>query len=536
MSIADAPSTAPALEFKADPPAGSDHILSEEALAFVADLGLRFGPRIWTLLEARQARQARFDRGAAPDFLPETRAIREQDWTIAEIPPVLQDRRVEITGPVDRKMIINGLNSGARVFMADFEDASSPTWSNMIHGQINIHDAVRRQIDFEDERGKAYRLREDSAELIVRVRGLHLPEKHLYLDGAPLPGALLDFGLHCFHNAHELLKRGSGPWFYIPKLEHWQEAALWSEIFAWAESRLGLARGTIKATVLIETLPAVFQMDEILHAMREHIVGLNCGRWDYIFSYIKVFHAHPDRVLPDREQVGMTVPFLRAYSKLLIDTCHRRGALAMGGMAAQIPVKDDSQANEAAFEKVRADKEREAGDGHDGTWVAHPGLIPVALGIFDQALGDRPNQLHYRDPALSVDRETLLAHPEGSISEQGLRGNIDVGLEYTAAWLAGRGCVPIRNLMEDAATAEIARSQLWQWIHHPGGVLDDGRQITPELFSSHLEESLEGLLKVAEKKGLETGHCEDAARLFRQLSESPEFADFLTLHAYDVIA
>lgn len=516
-------------------PEGADRVLTGEALDFISDLCRLFGPRIRELMAERARRQAGFDRGEGPDFLPESRAIREQEWTIASIPEELRDRRVEITGPVDRKMIINGLNSGARVFMADFEDASTPGWDNMISGQVNLFDAIRRQIDFTDERGKQYGLNDETATLIVRVRGLHLPEKHVLLDGEPIPGALLDFGLHFFHNARELIGRGSGPWFYIPKLEHWQEAALWSEIFGWAENRIGLEQGTIKATVLIETLPAVFQMDEILHAMREHIVGLNCGRWDYIFSYIKAFHAHPDRVLPDRQQVGMTVPFLRAYSRLLIDTCHRRGAFAMGGMAAQIPVRDDPEANEAAFAKVREDKEREAGDGHDGTWVAHPGLIPVALECFDRVL-DGPNQLDRREPDLQIGRDELLAHPEGTITEQGLKNNIDVGLEYMAAWLAGRGCVPIRHLMEDAATAEIARAQLWQWIHYPAGVLDDGRPITGAMVSDFLAESLARPRDTSGDTRPNAGDYEQAAVLLRKLIESDDFADFLTLHAYDVIA
>ncbi|MCP1726811.1 malate synthase [Natronospira proteinivora] len=510
-------------------------LLSSEAMDFLAELVRAFSPRIRTLLDARRARQARFDRGTVPDFLPETRKIRQQDWQVAPIPEPLLDRRVEITGPVDRKMVINGLNSGARVFMADFEDASTPSWSNMIQGQRNLYDAVRRQIDFSDERGKAYRLNRDTALLLVRVRGLHLPEKDLRVDGEAVPGALMDFALHCFHNSEALLAQGAGPWFYLPKLEHWREAALWAEVFDWAEQRLSLEKGSIRATVLIETLPAVFQMDEILHVLRDYVVGLNCGRWDYIFSYIKTFHAHPDRILPDRETVGMTVPFLRAYSRLLIETCHRRGALAMGGMAAQIPVRDDPEANAAALAKVREDKEREARDGHDGTWVAHPGLIPEAMAVFDAVLAG-PNQLDRAVQDHGIGRAELLAHPEGAITEAGFRRNVEVGLAYTAAWLSGRGCVPIHHLMEDAATAEIARAQLWQWLHHSDARFEVGGAITFAFFSQVLEESLAALLQGEGEDGPDAGHYRAAARLFHRLTESEQFADFLTLEAYDSIA
>jgi len=535
MSTAASQSALSSLTINGPVPADCEQILSPEAQAFLTDLHQAFAPRIRTLLDARKARQEAFNRGGAPDFLPETRGIRESSWTVAEIPEPLKDRRVEITGPVDRKMIINGLNSGARVFMADFEDASSPSWLNMLQGQANLFDAVRRQIDFNDERGKAYTLSEDPAILLVRVRGLHLPEQHLQVEGETVPGCLMDFALHCFHNAGPLQGQGLGPWFYLPKLEHWREAALWADIFAWSEKRLGLEKGSIKATVLIETLPAVFQMNEILHALRDHVVGLNCGRWDYIFSYIKTFHAHSDRILPDREQVGMTVPFLRAYSRLLIDTCHRRGAMAMGGMAAQIPVRDDPQANEAAMEKVRADKEREVQDGHDGTWVAHPALIPEAMRIFDEGL-DGKNQMHRRVSVNDIDRQALLAHPSGPITQAGFRRNIEVGLSYTAAWVSGRGCVPIYHLMEDAATAEIARAQLWQWTHHAGTLSQEGQPLTIAYFNSVLDECLEGLIRDVTESGPTVGHYQTAASVFRRLTESGQFVDFLTMQAYDSIA
>ncbi len=522
------------LALRKRPPEGCEGILNEDALAFVAALAGQFGGRIDELLAARRAQQARFDAGQAPDFLPETADIRTGNWRIAPIPGPLWDRRVEITGPVDRKMIINGLNSGARVFMADFEDATTPTWDNLIQGQQNLHDAARGEIDFTSPEGKRYAVDRDPALLIVRVRGLHLPEAHVELDGEPIPGALLDFGLHFFHNAHRLHEQGRGPWYYIPKLEHYEEARLWADIFRFAEERFGLPGGSIKATVLIETLPAVFQMHEILHAMRHHIVALNCGRWDYIFSYAKVFHTHPERILPDRHSVGMTQPFLRAYSQLLIDTCHRRGALAMGGMAAQIPVRDDPEKNEAALQKVRADKDREAGDGHDGTWVAHPGLVPVAMEIFDAAL-DGPNQLDRPLLDRVIGRDELLAHPDGDITEAGLRNNIEVGILYIALWLSGRGCVPIHHLMEDAATAEIARAQLWQWLHHPGGVLSDGRRVTRELVEAVLQQLLPDLRHQAEQSGLDAGRLEEAVDLFSKLALEEEFADFLTLDAYQLV-
>lgn len=512
-----------------------DEILTAEALAFIEQLSDRFAGQIDELLRARGERQKALDAGILPDFLPNTRDVREAEWRIEGIPEDLQDRRVEITGPVDRKMVINALNSGAKVYMADFEDSTTPTWANIVDGQINLRDAVRREIDFTSPEGKAYRLGDDLAVLMVRPRGLHLPERHVRLDERPVPGALVDFGLYLFHNATALLERGTGPYFYIPKLESHLEARLWNQIIDFAEDHLGLARGTVKVTLLIETLPAVFEMDEILFELRQHIVGLNCGRWDYIFSYIKRFRAHAERVLPDRAQVTMTVPFLRAYSQLLIQTCHRRGAFAMGGMAAQIPVKNDPEANEAALAKVRADKEREVGDGHDGTWVAHPGLVPIAREIFDAGMSG-PNQLQRMREDVAVTADELIAVPEGTITETGMRGNIAVAVQYLAAWLAGQGCVPINHLMEDAATAEIARAQLWQWIRYRKGKLDDGRDIDQGLFERMLDEELDKLRQVRGDAAFDAGHFRAAAELLRDVTADDDFAEFITLPAYERLA
>jgi malate synthase len=467
------PSYNDAVAFKG-PVEGFESVLTPEAVDFLVALHERFAGRVDELLAARRERQARFDAGELPDFLPETREIRESDWTVGRIPGDLLDRRVEITGPTDRKMLINALNSGAKCFMACLEDAHSPTWRNCLEGQVNLRDAVNRTIDFTSPEGKAYRLNDETAVLIVRPRGWHLPEKHMEVSGRPIPGALFDFGLYFFHNARALLDQGTGPYFYLPKMQAHPEARLWNDVFVFAQEQLGIPAGTIKVTVLIETLPAVFELDEILWELKDHIVGLNCGRWDYIFSYIKTFRRHPDRILPDRGQVTMTVPFMRAYSLLVIKTCHRRSAFAMGGMAAQIPVRGDDEANREAFDKVRADKEREAKDGHDGTWVAHPGLVPVAMEVFDKHMPDA-NQVARQRPDVTADRDTLIRPAEGTITEAGLRNNINVAIQYMAAWLGGRGAVPIHNLMEDAATAEISRCQIWQWIRHPGGVLDDGR-------------------------------------------------------------
>ena len=507
---------------------GFDAILSPAALDFLARIHRRFDAKRRVLLAARNTRQARFDAGELPDFLPATRAIRETDWRVAEIPEVLRDRRVEITGPVERKMIVNALNSGAKVFMADFEDSTSPTWENLIEGQINLRDAIAGRIDFRTAEGRDYRLGANPAVLMVRPRGWHLPEKHLPIDGEPISGALLDFGLFVFHNGKTLHAQGRGPFFYLPKLQSHHEAALWDEVIEFAEQQLSLPPDSIKVTVLIETLPAAFEMDEILHALRRRIVGLNCGRWDYIFSYIKTFRTHRDRVLPERGQVGMTVPFLKAYSELLIKTCHRRGALAMGGMAAQIPINGDAQANEQAFARVRADKLREAGAGHDGTWVAHPGLIPVAREIFDAQM-PTPNQLQVMRDDVRISRDNLIAVPAGTITRTGWLNNIDVCVRYLAAWLDGLGCVPIHHLMEDAATAEIARVQLWQWLHANDLKLDDGTPIDFALFDASIEHigerlpalGLPGQARVAE-----------ATRMLNDLTHADELADFLTLPAY----
>ncbi len=490
-------------------------------------LGHRFRTPVDRLLEARADVQQRLDEGGIPDFPEETREIRESDWQVAEIPADLRDRRVEITGPVDRKMIINALNSGARVFMADFEDSSTPSWDNMMHGQQNLHDAVRGSIDFTADNGKRYALGDDPAVLIARPRGWHLDEKHVEVEGRPIPAGLFDAATYVFHNAETLLAKGSGPYLYLPKLENRFEAALWDEALSLIERRLNLDPGTIKVTVLIETIMAVFEMDEILHALRSRIVGLNCGRWDYIFSYIKRFRNHPDKVLPDREQVTMTVPFLKAYSQLLIRTCHRRGAFAMGGMAAQIPIKNDEAANNAAVDKVRADKKREASEGHDGTWVAHPGLIPLAMEIFDEYLHG-PNQLDKLRRDVQVGAAELIEPASGSITETGVRGNIEVAIRYLAAWLGGQGCVPINNLMEDAATAEIARAQLWQWIRHDAGRLEDGRNVDLALIRGWIRESLE---KIREEGG-GVQPVEEAARLLEQVTADDDFVEFITLPAY----
>ncbi|NGP54723.1 malate synthase A [Thioalkalivibrio sp. XN8] len=513
---------------------GYEAILSPDAMAFLAELAARFGPRVEELLARRSARQAEIDRGQLPDFLPETADIRMGDWRVGEIPADLQDRRVEITGPVDRKMIINALNSGAKVFMADFEDSMTPAWDNLLPGQIALRDAVARTISFTSPEGKEYKLKDEVATLFVRPRGWHLYEKHVEVAGRQVPGGLFDFGLYLFHNAAATAKIGSGPYFYLPKLESHLEARLWAEVFRYAEDALGLARGTIKCTVLIETILAAFEIDEILYELREHIVGLNCGRWDYIFSFIKKFQEYPEFTLPDRHQVTMATHFLRSYSQLVIKTCHRRGALAIGGMAAQIPIKGDPEANEEALAKVRADKEREAGDGHDGTWVAHPGLVPVAMEIFDRHM-PAPNQLDKLREDVHVTAADLLRMPEGEITEAGLRSNISVGIQYMAAWLGGNGCVPLYNLMEDAATAEIARAQIWQWIKHPQGVLDDGRKVTFALYEKLRDEEM---AKIRDEVGAErfaSGHYAEAAKLLDRITVEERCMDFLTLVAYEAI-
>jgi malate synthase len=508
-----------------------ERILTPAALGFVAHLHRRFEGRRRALMEARGERQARLDAGASFDFLPGTRAVREAEWTVAPVPADLQDRRVEITGPVERKMVINALNSGASTFMADFEDSATPTWTNMMEGQVNLAEAVERTIAFTSREGKSYRLNAKTATLIVRPRGWHLLERNVRVDREPVAGALFDFGLFFFHNAARLIANGSGPYFYLPKIESHLEARLWDEVFSEAEAGLGIAHGTIKATVLIETLPAAFEMDEILHALRDHAAGLNCGRWDYIFSCIKKLRRH-DFVLADRARVTMTSPFLRAYCQLLVKTCHRRNAHAMGGMAAQIPIKGDAEANAAAMAKVVADKEREANDGFDGTWVAHPGLVPVAKEVFDRIM-PRPNQVDRDRSDVDVEAADLLRfEPQSPITEAGLRTNINVSLQYIGSWLAGNGCVPINHLMEDAATAEISRSQIWQWIRSPRGVLEDGRKVTLELFGTLLGEELR---KVSAAPGAAAFKYDEAAWLLDRLVASDEFVDFLTEPAYEMI-
>src|SRR5579859_310443 len=503
-------------------------ILTPEALVFLADLHRQFDARRLELLAARQTRQARYDAGELPDFRADTIAIREGNWTVAPIPVALRDRRVEITGPVERKMIINALNSGARVFMADFEDSSAPTFANQIDGQINLRDAVNGSIEFTSPEGKHYRVNNNPAVLVVRPRGWHLPERHITVDDEPMSGALVDFGLYAFHNAHALQSRDRGPYFYLPKLQAMEEAALWDDVMAAAEGALGLPYGTMKATVLIETLPAVFQMHEILHALRGRVVGLNCGRWDYIFSYLKTFRAHRDRLLPDRGQVLMTVPFLKTYSELLIQTCHRRGAFAMGGMAAQIPIKGDDVANEAALAKVRADKLREVQAGHDGTWVAHPALVPVAQEVFDKYMPSA-NQLSVVRADVNVTRNQLIAPCSGTITRAGFNNNVEVALRYTASWLDGQGCVPIHHLMEDAATAEIARAQLWQWLHLGPLEFTDHAPIDFALFDHSLATHTH---RLRESGGPTAKRADEAATLLKQLTHADELGDFLTLAAY----
>jgi malate synthase len=507
-------------------------VLTPEALSFLAQLQREFRSRRESLFERRRARQALFDAGAVPDFLSETEAVRRGDWSIAPVPPDLEDRRVEITGPPERKMLINGLNSGARVYMADFEDANSPTWSNCLDGQVNLQDAVAGTISYARPDGKLYRLNDKVATLMVRPRGWHLEEKHLQVDGQPISASLFDFGLFFFHNAKPLLEKGSGPYFYLPKLESHLEARLWNDVFVMAQDLLGIPRGSIKATVLVETIVAVFEMDEILHELKDHSAGLNCGRWDYIFSFIKKFRKRPDFVLPDRSQVTMSTHFLHSYSLLAIRTCHRRGAHAIGGMAAQIPVKDDRAANEEALGKVRADKERESRDGHDGTWVAHPALVPLAQEVFDANMPG-PNQLGRKREDVKVTRDDLLRVPAGTITEEGLRHNIDVGIQYLEAWLGGNGCVPIYNLMEDAATAEISRTQVWQWAHHQTGVLSDGRKITPELCRTLIPEELRKIERLVGPERHTQGRFQLASQLFEKLVTEDELAEFLTLSAYN---
>ncbi len=509
-------------------------ILTPEAMNFVATLARAFEGRREELLARREQRQAELDAGKKPDFLPETAHIRQGTWTVAPIPADLQDRRVEITGPVERKMVINALNSGAKMFMADFEDSHSPTWEATVQGQINLRDAIEGTITFTSPEGKAYKLNDKIATLLVRPRGWHLNEKHVKIDGKPISGGIFDFGLYFFHNAKRLLAKGSGPYFYLPKMESHLEARLWNDIFVLAQRELGIPNGTIRATVLIETILATFEMDEILYELRDHSAGLNCGRWDYIFSAIKKFHHDPNYILPDRSQVTMTVPFMRSYSLLLIQTCHKRNIHAMGGMAAQIPIKNDPKANEEALARVRADKHREATDGHDGTWVAHPGLVSIAMEEFD-AVMKGPNQIDRKREDVHVTAADLIAVPQGTITEAGLRNNISVSLQYMESWLRGNGCVPIFNLMEDAATTEIARSQIWQWLHNPKGVLDDGRKVDTTLFRQLMAEELDKIKASIGGQQYASRRFQTAAELIDKIITDDQFVEFLTLPAYQYL-
>jgi malate synthase len=523
-------STPTAIEIHGPDVAGRDRVLTPDALAFVEHLLRRFGPRREQILAERRAVQERIRLGAEPDFLAETAEVRTAEWSVAPAAPDLTDRRVEITGPVERKMMINALNSGARVFMADFEDALSPPWSNVVGGQINCMDAVRRTLEFESPEGKHYALGENLATLVVRPRGWHLEEKHLRLDGRPVSASLVDFGLYLFHNARELLARGSGPYFYLPKLESYLEARLWNDVFNAAQDAIGIPRGTIRATVLVETILAAFEMEEILYELREHAAGLNAGRWDYLFSMIKNFRERPDKVLPDRGQLTMAVPFMRAYTELLVRTCHRRGAHAIGGMAAFIPSRRDAEVNATAFARVREDKGREAADGYDGAWVAHPDLVPVVREVFDRALGDAPHQKHrQRDDVRVTGKELLdVRVPGGRITEAGVRSNVSVALQYLEAWLRGSGAVAINNMMEDTATAEIARAQLWQWIRH-GVRTEQGDPVTLDRVRAILRED------VARLEAAATGETRlrEAADLLDALVAAKEFPEFLTLGAYE---
>lgn len=509
-------------------------ILTEEAVNFLSELVVKFTPRRNHLLAERKRVQQQIDAGKLPDFISEMDSIKKADWKIRGIPADLQNRRVEITGPVDRKMVINALNANVNVFMADFEDSLAPSWDKVIAGQINLRDAINGTISYTSEAGKIYQLKPDPAVLICRVRGLHLPEKHVTWRDEPIPGSLFDFALYFFHNVDALLAKGSGPYFYLPKTQSYQEAAWWSDVFSYAEDRFDLPRGTIKATLLIETLPAVFQMDEILWHLRDHIVGLNCGRWDYIFSYIKTLKNHPDRVLPDRQSVTMDQGFLNAYSTLLIKTCHRRGAFAMGGMAAFIPDKD-AERNQWVLDKVQADKQREAANGHDGTWIAHPGLADTVMTIFNEVLGDRPNQLHVlREQDTPVTAEQLLAPCAGERTETGMRANIRVAVQYIEAWISGNGCVPIYGLMEDAATAEISRTSIWQWIRH-GKTLQSGEGVTEALFRKMLREEMQVIRQELGDTRFNGGRFAEAAALMERITTQPELVEFLTLPGYRLL-
>jgi malate synthase len=512
-------------------------VLTPEALSFVARLQRAFNPRRLELLQKRAERQQKIDRGVLPDFLPETAHIRsDRSWHVAPIPPDLQRRHVEITGPTERKMLINALNSGADVFMADFEDANSPTWENMVQGHINLREAIDRTIELQAPE-KTYRLNDKVAVLLVRPRGWHLDEKHVLVDGRPLSGSLFDFGLYFFHNAKRLLDKGTGPYFYLPKLESHLEARLWNDVFNLAQDELDLPRGTIKVTVLIETILAAFEMEEILYELRDHIAGLNAGRWDYMFSIIKKFRNRPDFAFPDRAQVTMTVPFMRAYTELLVKTCHQRGAHAIGGMAAFIPSRKDPIVNENALKKVREDKLRESGDGFDGTWVAHPDLVPAAKEVFDGVLGDKPHQKERMREDVNVAASQLIdfAIPGGQITEAGLRLNLNVALQYIEAWLRGTGAVAIYNLMEDAATAEISRAQVWQWIYSPNGVLNDGRKVTNEMVHAMLPEEIAKIRALYGEANFAVSKIPQAAQVFERVVTEEQFEDFLTLVAYEYL-
>ena len=522
------------IEITAATTADYKRILTPEALGFLEQLHRQFNQRRLQLLEKRIVRQQSIDEGILPNFLPETEAIRSSEWKVAPLPPDLLDRRVEITGPVDRKMIINALNSGAKVFMADFEDSNTPSWDNNIRGQINLRDAINRTIDFTNPKnGKHYQLNDKIATLMVRPRGWHLEEKHLRSDGEYLSASLVDFGLYFFHNAKNLIANGSGPYFYLPKLENHLEARLWNDVFVYAQSILGIPQGTIKATVLIETILASFELDEILYELRKHSAGLNCGRWDYIFSFIKKFKQFPDRTMPDRAQVTMEVPFMKTYAQMVIKTCHRRGVHAMGGMAAQIPIKNDTEANENALEKVRQDKLREVQEGHDGTWVAHPGLVSVAMEVFDEYMPP-PNQISLLREDVQKSATDLLAVPDGCITETGLRENINVGILYIESWLRGNGAAAIYHKMEDAATAEISRTQVWQWIHHRA-TLEDGRLVNKDLYEQLRNKELEKIQSYVGEKAFKNGRFKEAIRLFDQLVTENEYTEFLTLPAYELI-
>ncbi|WP_394750208.1 malate synthase A [Spongiimicrobium salis] len=509
-------------------------ILTDEVLSFILSLHENFNAQRLALLKKREAQQKIFDQGKFPEFPPETMAIRTGDWSVTDIPKDLQDRRVEITGPVDRKMIINALNSGAKTFMADLEDSNSPTWENSIQGQQNLRDANERTIALTDtKRGKSYRLNEETAVLLVRPRGLHLNEKHMILDNEEASGSLVDFGIYVFHNMKAMLKNGTAPYFYLPKLEHYEEARWWNAVFVFAQNYLNVPIGTIKATVLIETITASFQLDEIIFELKEHIVGLNCGRWDYIFSYIKKFRNHSNLVVPDRDQVTMTTPFMDAYSKLVIQRCHKRGILAIGGMAAQIPIKNNERANRAALEKVKKDKEREVKNGHDGTWVAHPALVEVTMEVFNEHM-PRPNQLHISREDSNISEQDLVEKPKGTVTEEGIRKNINIGILYIEAWLRGHGAVALYHLMEDAATAEISRTQVWQWLKNEV-LLSDGRTFTIELYMELFDDEVEKIIKEFGEEKIKKSEFKRAFELFDKLVLSEKFEEFLTIPAYQYV-